>query len=213
MFGRSLFVASCFACALRPPCVAPLAAQTPLVHGAVVGTVVDAATGAPVAVAQVLLVPLHHAEMTHADGRFLLDDVEPGVYTLSVERLGYQGASQQVTVAAGATVDVRISLQVSAFQLGGIMVTTGALSARPADDVLSPVTTISGADLDRRTNQTLAAMLDGRPGLTSTSLGPTTGRPIIRGLGGDRILVLEDGQRTGDMYALSSDHAVASEPL
>jgi iron complex outermembrane receptor protein len=202
-----------FACVLAPPAVWAQVQVPPDMHGSVLGTVVDAASGAPVAVAQVQLVPLHHAELTHSDGRFLLEDVEPGVYTVSVERLGYQGATQEVTVAPGETVEVRIELQVSAIQLGGIVVSTGALSARRADDVLSPVTTISGADLDRRTNQTLAQMLDGRPGLVSTSLGPSTGRPIIRGLGGDRILVLEDGQRTGDLSAMSSDHAVASEPL
>jgi iron complex outermembrane receptor protein len=182
-------------------------------HGAIQGVVVDATNGSPVAFAQVQVAPLHQADMTRADGRFILQGLEPGTYTLSVERLGYQGASESVVVEAGETVEVRIELRVAALQLSGIVVSTGALSARSADDVLSPVTTIAGADLDRRSNQTLAAMLDGRPGLTSTSLGPSTARPIIRGLGGDRILVLEDGQRTGDMSAMSSDHAVASEPL
>jgi iron complex outermembrane receptor protein len=216
MYRRSVFISLLLACVVAPCRVTPAEAQVQLpadVHGSIVGAVVDAASGAPVAVAQVQLVPLHHAELTHSDGRFLLEDVEPGTYTLTVERLGYRSASQQVTVTAGATADVRVELEVAAIQLGGIIVSTGALSARSADDVLSPVTTISGADLDRRTNQTLAAMLDGRPGLVSTSLGPSTGRPIIRGLGGDRILVLEDGQRTGDMSAMSSDHAVAAEPL
>jgi iron complex outermembrane receptor protein len=56
-------------------------------------------------------------------------------------------------------------------------------------------------------------MLENKPGIAVTSLGPATGRPVIRGLGGDRILVLEDGQRLGDMSSLSSDHAVAADPL
>ncbi|MGE0160320.1 MAG: TonB-dependent receptor [Gemmatimonadales bacterium] len=189
------------------------AQDVPRTHGEVRGVVVDATNGEPVAVAQVQLAPLHQADMTRADGRFILQQIEPGTYTLSVERLGYEGASESVTVLAGEATEVRVELRVAALQLSGIIVSTGALSSRSADDVLSPVTTIAGADLDRRSNQTLAAMLDGRPGLTSTSLGPSTARPIIRGLGGDRILVLEDGQRTGDMSAMSSDHAVASEPL
>lgn len=182
-------------------------------QGAVTGVVSDASTGLPIVAAQVQLEPLHRADLTHADGRFTFTNVAAGTYTLSVERLGYQAASLEVVVQAGATASLRIDLQVAALQLGGITVSTGALSPRSADDVLSPVSTISGADLDRRASQTLAATLDGRPGLTSTSLGPSTARPVIRGLGGDRIVVLEDGQRTGDMSALSSDHAVASETL
>jgi iron complex outermembrane receptor protein len=175
--------------------------------------VLDATTGAPVVAAQVQLEPLHRADLTHADGRFALTGVAPGTYGLSVVRIGYERAEVEVVVRAGATANVRLELQVAALQIGTIVVTTGALSPRAADDVHSPVSTIAGADLDRRANQTIASMLDGRPGLTSTSLGPSTARPVIRGLGGDRIVVLEDGQRTGDLSAMSSDHAVASEPL
>jgi iron complex outermembrane recepter protein len=36
---------------------------------------------------------------------------------------------------------------------------------------------------------------------------------VIRGLAGDRVLVLEDGQRTGDLAASAADHAVTIEPL
>lgn len=214
MSWRSTSLLIVLACGPALGGAARTSAQVPVVrHGSVVGAVVDGATREPVPVAQVRLVPSHHAVLTQAEGRFLLGDVEPGTYTLSVERIGYRVENREVVVSTGQTVEVRVEMQVSAIEIGGIVVSTGALTARAADDVLSPVTTISGADLDRRSNQTLAAMLDGRPGLTSTSLGPSTARPIIRGLGGDRILVLEDGQRTGDMSSLSSDHAVASDPL
>lgn len=193
----------------------PLTAQTSRPpHGVVTGDVVDAESGVPIAAAQVRLVPLlHHEQITRSDGRFALVDVEPGSYTLVVDRLGYGSTSIEVDVEPGATSVVHVEMKVSALELGGLVVNTGALSARSRDDVLSPVTTISGADLDRATDQTIAAMLDGRPGLASTSLGPTTARPLIRGLGGNRILMLEDGMRTGDMSSTSSDHAVAVEPL
>ena len=44
-------------------------------------------------------------------------------------------------------------------------------------------------------------------------MGPAPARPVLRGLSGDRLLVLEDGERTGDLSATSSDHAVAIEPM
>lgn len=210
LIQRSLMACACMTCFALP-----LAAQvTNAPHGALRGEVRDAGTGQPLAAALVRLVPLlHHEELTHVDGSFLLTDIEPGQYTLVVERLGYRSESRSVAVEAGVTTTVQIALAVSALELGGLVVETGALSARARNDVLSPVTTISGADLDRLTDQTVAAMLDGRPGLTSTSLGPTTARPIIRGLGGNRILMLEDGIKPGDMSSTSSDHAVAVEPL
>jgi 5-hydroxyisourate hydrolase-like protein (transthyretin family) len=163
-------------CALFACAAIPLDAQTSgPPHGTVTGEVLDGSTGAPLAAAQVRLVPMrHHEQITRADGRFALADVEPGRYTLVVERLGYRSSSTEVVLRPGGTEVVRVEMAVSALELGGLIVETGALSARSRDDVLSPVTTISGADLDRATDQTLASMLDGRPGLASTSLGPTT---------------------------------------
>ena len=42
--------------------------------------------------------------------------------------------------------------------------------------------------------------------------GPGPARPIIRGLDGDRVSVLEDGQRMGDLSSQSGDHAVPTNP-
>ncbi|MDT8363363.1 MAG: TonB-dependent receptor [Nitrosomonas sp.] len=50
-------------------------------------------------------------------------------------------------------------------------------------------------------------------GVSSSDFGPGAGRPIIRGLAGARVRVLEDGIGTMDVSAISPDHAVATEPL
>ena len=92
-------------------------------------------------------------------------------------------------------------------------VVTGTLSARSGEEVLSPTSVLSGAELDRRLANTLAGSLQSQPGVSVTSISPSTARPVIRGLGGDRILVLEDGQRPGDLSAMSGDHAVTIDPL
>ena len=44
------------------------------------------------------------------------------------------------------------------------------------------------------------------------SLGPGPARPVIRGLDGDRVLVLQDGQRMGDLSSQSGDHGVPVNP-
>src|SRR5690606_21812947 len=74
-------------------------------------------------------------------------------------------------------------------------------------------TVLSGQELARKLDATIAATLDGQPGVTMSSSGPATARPIIRGLGGDRILILEDGDRVGDLSASAPDHAVAVEAV
>ena len=44
------------------------------------------------------------------------------------------------------------------------------------------------------------------------SYGPAPAQPVVRGMGGDRVLVLEDGQRTGDLATTGPDHAVGVDP-
>lgn len=190
----------------------PVEAQVREARGRVIGVVVDSSTAQPIVAAIVRLLPTGQLETTHADGRFVLSDIEPGTYSLVVEQLGYRRHTVELVIEPGRTHDVRAALVVAAIELGGIVV-TGALSPRSRDDVLSPVSSMSGAELDRRSSQTVAGTIEAEPGIAVSSLGPSTARPVIRGLGGDRILILEDGQRPGDLSATSSDHAVAIEPL
>src|SRR5688500_1768381 len=58
----------------------------------------------------------------------------------------------------------------------------------------------------------LGATLEGQPGVSSRSLGPAPARPVIRGLDGDRVQILQDGQRLGDLSSQSGDHGVTVNP-
>lgn len=176
--------------------------------GAIVGTVVDSTTGLPVVAARARIVELHREDLTHENGSFDHLDLRPATYTLQVQRLGYRPVAQRVEVKAGDTVTVRIALAPAAVTLAPSIV-TGTLSERGGEQVLSPTASLSGAELDRNLAGTIAATVASQPGVSLTAIGPATARPVIRGLGGDRILVLEDGQRPGDMSAMSGDHAIA----
>jgi iron complex outermembrane receptor protein len=188
------------------------AASPPRPAASIAGVVVDSASGAPLPAAQVRLVPVNRGELTHDDGRFAFGDLAPGRYAVAVQRVGYGAAEQTVTVAAGAQAAVRFALAPSAARLAPVVV-TGAVGEGRERDALRPTRVVGGAELDRRLGETVAATLQGQPGVTVSSLGPATARPVIRGLAGDRVLVLEDGLRPGDLSTTSADHAVAVDPL
>jgi iron complex outermembrane recepter protein len=176
--------------------------------GRIAGTVVDSATSLPVVGARVRIVELHREDVTHEDGSFDHRDVRPSTYTLQVQRLGYRLVARRVTLQPGDTARLQITMSPAAVTLAPSIV-TGTLSARSGEQVLSPTASLSGAELDRNLAATVAATVASQPGVSLTSIGPATARPVIRGLGGDRILMLEDGQRPGDMSSFSGDHAVA----
>ena len=180
--------------------------------GVVTGVVVDSATGRPLAAAQVRLVGASRAEATHDDGTFRFASVPPGVQTVAVQRLGYAPVVRAVQVRDGETTELRVAMVASAAQLNTVVV-TGTVGERLGQELLSPTSVLSGAELDRNLGATLAGTVEREPGVSVVSTGPNTARPVIRGLGGDRILLLEDGQRPGDLSSTSGDHAVAIEPL
>jgi iron complex outermembrane receptor protein len=76
-----------------------------------------------------------------------------------------------------------------------------------------PVLVIDGDELLRGRSTTIAETLADEPGITASNFGPIASRPIIRGQGGLRVQVFQDGADVLDAAALSEDHAVTLDPL
>ncbi len=179
--------------------------------GEIKGTVTDGADRTPIPAATVRLVEVRRVDVSHEDGGFRFRDLPAGDYSVVVQRVGYRPRTLSVQVRPGQTSDMSVELQATALQLTPTIV-TGSVDERSSRELMSATSVVSGVALDQQSAQTVAGVLINQPGVAVTSLGPSTGRPVIRGLGGDRILMLEDGQRPGDLSALSGDHAVAIEP-
>jgi iron complex outermembrane receptor protein len=71
---------------------------------------------------------------------------------------------------------------------------------------------LAGQELTKQLEMSLGETLQNEPGVASRSFGPASARPVIRGLDGDRVLVLQDGQRLGDLSSQSGDHGVPINP-
>ena len=82
-----------------------------------------------------------------------------------------------------------------------------------ATDLITPAAVYSGQGLLLRSQSTLGETLDGTPGVSSTYFGPNASRPVIRGLDGDRIRILQNSGASLDASGLSFDHAVPSDPI
>ncbi|HLF22931.1 MAG TPA: TonB-dependent receptor, partial [Burkholderiales bacterium] len=80
-------------------------------------------------------------------------------------------------------------------------------------DSVPPTDVLERRSLLLKRKSSLGETLDGVPGVTSTYFGPSASRPVIRGLDGDRIRILQNGTNTNDASSLSFDHAVPYDPL
>lgn len=76
------------------------------------------------------------------------------------------------------------------------------------DELVEGSTVLQGAALDRRRAATLGEVLDGTPGMAASQFGAGASRPVIRGQGGPRVRVMQNGIDTLDASTLSPDHAV-----
>ncbi|WBS00451.1 TonB-dependent receptor [Pseudoduganella sp. SL102] len=93
-----------------------------------------------------------------------------------------------------------------------VLVSASALGVL-SDDMITPATTLSGAELVRVRESTLGETLGRLPGITSSHFGAGASRPVIRGMDGPRVKILADGAEVQDASTVSPDHAVAFEPL
>lgn len=96
--------------------------------------------------------------------------------------------------------------------LEAVIVTASPL-APGSDDLVQPVEILAGDELDRRKGATLGETVARELGVQSSYFGPGVGRPIIRGLEGARVQVLEGGISSLDASTVSADHAVGIEPF
>ena len=80
-------------------------------------------------------------------------------------------------------------------------------------DFVPSVTKIKGAELTKKRQTSIGDMLGSEAGVQSTNFGPNASRPVIRGLDGDRIRVLQNGLGTLDASTQSLDHAIPVDTL
>ena len=75
---------------------------------------------------------------------------------------------------------------------------------------LSPSKVLAGDELQNNLAGTLGATLANELGVSATGYGAGSSRPVIRGLDGARVQILQNGLSAGDVSSISADHAVAS---
>ncbi|HEX2202155.1 MAG TPA: TonB-dependent receptor, partial [Longimicrobium sp.] len=169
--------------------------------------------GAPLPNARVVINEVNRSSTTGGDGTFVFRSLRPGTYHLDVTLLGYAPGHAEVVVPAdGPDVRVEVTLRATALSIEGINVTASPASADPLRITQSTVE-LSGKALERSVGTSVAQTLSSQPGLSTRYNGPATATPVIRGLSGERVLVLENGQRTADLSSTSADHALSVDPL
>ena len=93
------------------------------------------------------------------------------------------------------------------------IIVTGTSVLRSADEIVGNVTAIDREEIVSDLESTLGDTLDAEPGVSTTFFGAGASRPVLRGLGAERVLVLTNGIGVIDVSAASPDHQVAADGI
>jgi iron complex outermembrane receptor protein len=172
------------------------------------GRITQTENSQPLSGALVVIDELRLEARTGDDGSYRFDKVPAGQYHVGVRAEGYSTRRTEVTVGT-TPAELNISID---FDLHFAEVLSVSPTARPQFESYQPTTVLDGQELTKNLEATIGATLSEAPGVAMREFGAASARPIIRGLDGDRISVLEDGQRMGDLSSQSGDHSVPTNP-
>ncbi len=160
----------------------------------------------PVHFATVMIVELSKVRETNEAGFFEFD-LPPGSYSVIAYTTLLTSPSQVIEVRKGQTHTLNIELELSPLK-HEITVTTNGLQQTAFESVQS-VNSLNVIDLARNHAPGIGDVLDNTLGVAKRSLSPGSSRPVIRGFDGDRILVMQNGIRSGSLASQSADHGEA----
>lgn len=160
----------------------------------------------------VLLPELHKTAITDDSGAYSFRNLPPGALRVTFAALGFASSQKTADIAGDTKLD--IILYPSEFEMDEVVVST-AFSRLQSQNVMK-IEKESVADMQKKGATTLAEGLAAIPGVAQVSTGVSIGKPVIRGLSSNRVLVYAQGvrmenQQFGDEHGLGlSDAGVES---
>ena len=175
--------------------------------GAVRGTVELRPSGTKARNALVTIAELDRSVLTDENGNYEFAEVPAGTYDLIVHLDRVPNVVKSVTVGTQTqTVNFELMLAPVTEQV----TVTASGFAEAVGSSYQPVNSVSALELAQKNTVSLGEALENQLGIAKRSFGPGSGRPVVRGFDGDRILVLQDGLRTGSIASQSADEV---EPI
>lgn len=177
------------------------------------GKVTDSKTGESLAGAYIYFTDDKIGTTSDGNGFYMLTNIPPGHHVVEVSFTGYSTLVEHLEINADMQKDFALSTRIVENQ--GVVVTgvSGATSIRKAP---VPITSIRKATLLQTASGNIIDALSHVPGVSQLSTGPAISKPVIRGLGANRVVTVNDGirqegQQWGDEHGIEIDEMSVSK--
>lgn len=167
------------------------------------GVIKDKDSNEPIIFANIYLPQLEKGTITNEKGEFIIHDVPSGNYKIIVSIIGYETFSTTINIPQ--IKDINIVLTPSVIEMEEIIIST-PFHKLQSENVMK-VEQKKVADLKANGAATLSEGITNIAGVESVTTGIGIGKPVIRGLSSNRVLVYTQGirlenQQFGDEHGL-----------
>ena len=177
--------------------------------GMLTGIITDAATGKPLAGVSVYISDARTGAATNANGEFQINNLQEGSHLVEISHVGYNTIAERIEINGITKKDIQ--LKESVVENNAVIV-TGVSRATQLKKVPFQVSVVRKEELQQTTATNIIEAITRKSGVSSLSTGPAISKPVIRGLGYNRVLTINDGvrqegQQWGDEHGIEIDEA------
>lgn len=171
------------------------------------GKVTDKSTGAPLQGVSVYFPDLKTGAITKPDGTYRISNLPASKTLIRVSLIGYKMIAEIVDLSD--TDERNFEMEEAIIELNDIIV-TGQTRSTEKDRSPSPISILSAEDLAISSSENIIDAIAKVPGVSQVTTGTSIAKPVIRGLGYNRVLVINDGvrqegQQWGDEHGIEVD--------
>jgi iron complex outermembrane receptor protein len=171
------------------------------------GRITDAATGEGLPGANIIFDDLKQGTAAGPDGSFSFSSLPRGRFTVQVRSLGYNTVTQTVDTGNGQPLDFKLT--VAATEIGQVVV-TGVSQATQLRRSPIPTSVVDHTRLNQTAGSNLVDAIAHTPGVSQITTGAAISKPVVRGLGYNRVITLnngakQEGQQWGDEHGIEID--------
>lgn len=156
------------------------------------GNIKDAKNNQLLSAATIYIPDLKTGAASGQSGEYLLKNIPTGTYLMEISLIGYRSITQKIQITGSSTFD--FSLSPISYELNEVVLAGNATATKRRDDTM-PSAILSKNEMLQSASSNIIDAISIIPGVSQITVGPAISKPVIRGLGYNRIVVINDGVR------------------
>ncbi|MGZ3755567.1 MAG: TonB-dependent receptor [Mucilaginibacter sp.] len=172
------------------------------------GSVTDTKSGSPLKGVEINIRDIHAIAYSDSLGHYTIKNIPAGTYLVDVSFKGYATKIENVLLRGAVRRD--FALEISPLRLKEVVV-TGVATATDKQKTPIAITTVSAANLLENSSTNVIDAIAKTPGVSAITDGQSISKPVIRGLGYNRVLTVNDGVQQVDQ-AWFDEFGIEADP-